>query len=146
MIQRQENEQFSIQSLKAKNAFLESNLAEKIATISKHDSIVSEKDSLIYNKYAVIKDKDVAISVLTSDLEAMRFQVEQLRRMIFGSKRERFLSTINSQQLTLEFEPKMAEIDETVKAERELIRVAYLRQKTKKNTLAAWLYQHIYML
>ena len=52
--------------------------------------------------------------------------------MIFGSKRERFESVIDSHQLALEFEPKAAEIEEAVKAERELIRVAYERQKPKK--------------
>jgi transposase len=52
--------------------------------------------------------------------------------MIFGSKRERFESTLDSNQMALEFEPKALEIEESVKAEREQIRVSYLRQKPKK--------------
>lgn len=94
-----------------KNALLEGALAEK-------NSLLSEKDSVI--------------SKLTIDLDAAKFENDQLRRMIFGSKRERFISTIDTRQMALEFEPKVVEIDETIKQERELIRVAYLRTRTKK--------------
>ena len=111
MNNQQENNYFSTNSLKAEIALLKSDLAER-------DSVIATKDS--------------AISKLTTDLEAARFQNDQLRRMIFGSKRERFESMIDSHQLALEFEPKAAEIEEAVKAERELIRVAYERQKPKK--------------
>jgi transposase len=118
MINQQEKEAITIQSLMAKNALLEKSLADKESVISKHDS--------------VILNRDIVILKLTSDLEAAKFQNEQLRRMIFGSKRERFIPMIDSQQLALEFEPKMAEIEEAVKAELELIRVAYERKKPKK--------------
>jgi transposase len=104
MIKQQENETFAIKTLMAKNAILEQTLADKNSTIEK----------------------------LTADNEAIRFQIEQLKRMIFGSKRERFAQIIDSKQLTLEFEPKIAEIEEAVKAERELIRVSYERKKPKK--------------
>lgn len=104
MDKQQESTSFSTRSLKAEIALLKSTLAER----------------------------DLAINKLTTDLEALRFQNDQLRRMIYGSKRERFESVIDSHQLTLEFEPKAAEVDEAVKAERELIRVAYERQKPKK--------------
>jgi transposase len=102
---------FSTTSLKAEIALLQSNLAQK-------ESLIAEKDS--------------TISKLTTDLEAARFQNDQMRRMIFGSKRERFVSLIDINQLRIEFEPKSGEIAEEVKSERELIRVAYERRKIKK--------------
>ena len=111
MNDQQKNDSFSTSSLEAEIALLKSSLAER-------DSVIADKES--------------TITKLTTDLEAVRFQNDQLRRMIFGSKRERFESVIDSQQLALEFEPKAAEIEEAVKAERELIRVAYLREKPKK--------------
>jgi transposase len=111
MENQHEKQTIHVQELLTKNALLECRLAEK-------DALLSEKDS--------------AISKLTSDIEAIKFQNEQMRRMIFGSKRERFISTLDVQQLSLEFEPKVAEIEEAVKSERELIRVAYERQKIKK--------------
>jgi len=104
MDKQQESDSFSTNSLKARITLLEQNLAEK----------------------------ELAISKLTTDLDAARFQNDQLRRMIFGSKRERFESVIDSHQLALDFEPKAVEIEEAVKLERELIRVAYERKKTKK--------------
>ena len=104
MNDQQKSKSFSTNSLKAENVVLERNLAERDSTILK----------------------------LTADLETAKFQNEQLRRMIFGSKRERFESAIDSHQLALEFEPKALEIAEAVTLEREQIRVSYLRQKPKK--------------
>jgi transposase len=111
MIKQQENNSFSTNSLRAEITLLQSNLADK-------DSLIADKDS--------------AISKLTMDLEAARFQVDQMQRMIFGAKRERFVSNNDINQLRIEFEPKAAEISEAVKAEREMIRVAYERAKPKK--------------
>lgn len=111
MNDQQNTDSFPNNSLKAKMAVLERNLADKDSTISSLNSSVSK---------------------LTADLNAARFQLEQLRRMIFGSKRERFESTLDSNQLALEFEPKALEIAEAVKAEREQIRVEYERKKSKK--------------
>ena len=104
MKNQQNDNSFSIDSLQAKIAILENKLAEK----------------------------DSAIDKLTIDLDAAKFQNEQLLRMIFGSKRERFVSKIDAHQLTIEFEPGLAEIDEAVNAERELIRINYERNKPKK--------------
>jgi len=95
---------------------------ERIAVL---ENDLAEKDT-------VLAENRSTISKLSTDLDAARFQNDQLRRMIFGSKRERFVSNVDINQLSIEFEPKAAEIEEVVKAERELIRVAYERQKPKK--------------
>lgn len=102
---------------------------ERIAVL---ENDLAEKDSAIAEKDSVLAENRSTISKLSIDLDAARFQNDQLRRMIFGSKRERFVSNVDINQLRIEFEPKAAEIEETVKAERELIRVAYERQKPKK--------------
>ena len=72
-------------SLEAEIAVLKNKLADKDAVITERDSAIADKDS-------AIAEKDSAINKLTIDLDAARFQNEQLRRMIFGSKRERFES------------------------------------------------------
>ena len=118
MKNQQENNHVSIGSLMARIAVMERDLADKDAAIQDLGSIIADKDS--------------AISRLTIDYEAARFQNEPLRRMIYGSKRERFVPAVDFHQLMLEFEPKAAEIADAVKVERELIRVAYERQKPKK--------------
>jgi transposase len=118
MTNQQGTAPFSTEFLTERIALLESDLAGKSSVILENDSIIAGLGS--------------TISKLTGDLNAAKFQIEQLRRMIFGSKRERFESAIDSHQLSLEFEPKALEIAEAVKLEREQIRVSYLRQKPKK--------------
>lgn len=93
---------------------------------------LAQRETVIAQKETVIAQKDSALSKLGADLDAARFQNDQLRRMIFGSKRERFVSNVDINQLRIEFEPKAAEIEETVKAEREKIHVEYERKKQKK--------------
>ncbi len=115
----------TINSLIAKNAVLENNLAEK-------NAIISDKELIIFKKDSDLSDKDSTITKLNIELESAKFNYEQLRRMIFGSKKERFVSNMDFQQLSLEFEPKAVEIEEAVKQERELIRIEYLKKKPKK--------------
>lgn len=79
-----------------------------------------------------LAEKDSAISEISARNNALKFELDQLRRLIFGSKRERFVSNQDVRQLNLEFEPKAAEVEEEVKAERERIRINYERKKPQK--------------
>jgi transposase len=81
---------------------------------------------------AVISEKDATIKKLTGDVEHLSFLNEQMRRLIFGSKRERFIPQTLPGQLTIDFEPQVTEIEASVKEEQEKIRVEYLRKKIKK--------------
>jgi transposase len=118
MENRQGNQSDLVKSLMARIAVLEYDLVDK-------NSIIEERGS-------VIKEQESGISKLTVDLNEAKFQIDQLRRMIYGSKRERFVSEIDSRQLAIEFEPKTKEIDEEVKKERESIRIEYERKKPRK--------------
>jgi transposase len=109
---------FTTETLLKRVAFLEAELALK-------DVVISEKDTSI-------TEKSADLSKLTAELEATKFKYAQLQRMIFGSKRERFISSTFPEQLKLEFEPKSLEIEQAVEDERETIRVAYERAKVKK--------------
>ena len=139
MTEQRENSTNPIDSLMARVAQLEHALATKDSVIAERNSVIAERNFAIAERNSVIAErnsaiaaKDSALSKLTADYNAVKFQLDQLRRMIFGSKKERFESPLDSNQLSLEFEPKAAEIAETVRVERELLRVEYLRKKTKK--------------
>lgn len=104
-------------------------LMEKIAILEKQ---LAEKNQLVSQKNTIIQKKNADIIKLTADYNAAKFIADQLQRMIFGAKRERFVSNKDINQLRIEFEPKALEIEEAVKEELETIRVSYERKKTKK--------------
>jgi len=123
---------FNPEALAQRVAFLEAAIHEKDAIISQQTSIISENTSLISEKTSLISEKVDAISRLSAELQAERFKYAQLQRMIFGSKRERFVSSCLPGQMVFEFEPKTIEIEQAVAQERESIRIAYERKKIKK--------------
>ena len=96
------------------------------------EAAILEKDAIISEKTAIISENADAISMLSAKLQAEQFKYAQLQRMIFGSKRERFVSSCLPGQLLLEFEPKTIEVEQAVAQEREAIRVSYVRNKSKK--------------
>jgi len=102
------------------------------AALAIKDAIISEKDVVISEKDVVISEKSDDLLKLYAQLEAEKFKYAQLHRMIYGSKRERFISTDFPEQLKFEFEPKALEIEQAVEAERETIRISYERKKVKK--------------
>lgn len=110
-------------------------LAQRVSFL---EVTILEKDAVISEQTSTISEKTVAISKLTAELEAEKFKYTQLQRLIFGSKRERFISATIPEQLKLEFEPKSLEIEQAVIAERETIRVAYERKKVKKAHPGRW--------
>lgn len=107
-------------------------LADKTQLIAERDTSISGLKTELNLQVSIIAERETSITKLTGDLNAARFQLDQLRRMIFGSKSERFVSHEDINQLRIEFEPKAAEIEAEVAAERELIRVEYERKKPRK--------------
>jgi len=123
----------------AKIAIMEKDLADKNLLIANQASVLAEREVSILEYTQSISNltshnENLAShnENLASQNEHLKFQLDQLRRMIFGSKRERFVSNGDINQLCIEFEPKAAEIEGVVKAEREKIRVEYERKKPKK--------------
>ena len=123
---------FNPQALAQRVVFLEAAILEKDAIISEQTSLISEQTSLISEQTSLISEKADTNSKLSAELQAERFKYAQLQRMIFGSKRERFVSSCLPGQMVFEFEPKTIEIEQAVAQERESIRIAYERKKSKK--------------
>ncbi len=122
---RQKAADLTPEALKQRVAFLEAVILEK-------DAIISEKSNLVSEHTSIITEKTEVISKLSAELQAERFKYAQLQRMIYGSKRERFISSATPEQMMLEFEPKTIEVEQVVAAERETIRIAFERKKTNK--------------
>lgn len=97
------------------------------------ESVEAQNQLVISEKDAIITAKDAELQNLSAILEAEKFKYAQLHRMIYGSKRERFISNDFPEQLKLALEPQALEIEQTVKDELESIRVSYLRKKGKKS-------------
>lgn len=67
------------------------------------------------------------IKKLQSANAEMQFQLDQLRRLLFGSKRERFVKDSDENQLTLPFE-----VQEEKAPEKEQEVITYIREKNKR--------------
>jgi transposase len=120
------------EALLEKIAFLEAVVREKDIVISSQNRTMSEKEGEIAEKDDLISEKQRSIETLTADLNYQQFMNEQLRRMIYGAKRERFISADVPEQLKFDFEPTAIEIEEAVAKEREAIRIDYERKRTRK--------------
>ncbi len=106
-------------------------IAKKDQDIAKKDQDIAKKDQDIAKKDQDIAKKDQDIAKKTEDIERLNILVSNLNRMLFGSKKERFISE-NKEQLSLSFEEFASEDaleDETPVKEK----ITYERQKTSKH-------------
>lgn len=80
-------------------------------------------------KYHKLKQE---FTVLQSNFEQMQFQLEQLKRMVFGAKSERFISDQSPEQLNLFGEQPIEATSEKVKVEAHEKRVGKQVKKPKR--------------
>jgi transposase len=76
---------------------------------------------------AVIEEKGATIDKMQAQISQMQFQIDQMNRLLYGAKRERFISNIDENQLTLPFEVPQEEAPEK---QQEVI--TYVRSKNKR--------------
>jgi transposase len=97
-----------------------------------NDQNTAQLEAKISALEATLLEKDSAIQKLNQDVEHLAFHNDQMRRLIFGSKRERFIPQVHPDQLTLSFEEEVAAVSKAVKEEQEKIRIEYERKKVRK--------------
>ncbi len=73
-----------------------------------------------------VEQLELAIDNKQTQVDTLEFQIAQLKRLLFGAKRERFIAENNPQQMALPFE--MEEVEEVPQTEH----IAYTREKPKK--------------
>ena len=134
-----EKQQDRVDLLEAKLALMEKELAERDSIIAKSEAnnIELTTSNLELNSTNLeLNSTNHKLATtnlkLTSSVEYLQFQIEELRRALFGSKRERFVAPLDANQLTINFEPTVSEIEVAVAAEREKIHIEFERQKPNK--------------
>jgi transposase len=132
MKKQQEIQTINVESLMEKTAILEKILAEKESALIALNISLNSTTAKLEETNSKLKETKIEQDTTIAKLDAKSFELAQLYRMIYGSKKERFISKTDSKQLSFNFEPETSEIEEPVKEELESIRVSYLRKKTKK--------------
>jgi len=66
-------------------------------------------------------------SSLQSQVSHMQFQIDQMNRLLYGAKRERFISNVDENQLALPFD-----VPEDDAPEKEKETITYVREKQKR--------------
>jgi len=95
--------------------------------------LIIEKENLVSKTSELEIEKselEIEKSQLTSKVSYLEFQIEQLKRMIFGSKSERFIAANNPEQLQLPFEVDAKEVAQEV--EEVMEQISYERPKKAK--------------
>jgi len=97
----------------------------------KKDKVILSKDKIILNKDKDIVKRDKDIANKEDNIDRLNIIVANLQRMLFGSKKERFINE-NKDQLALSFEEfasQEALVDETPVKEK----ITYERKKSTKH-------------
>ena len=118
-----------------KELFLDKeNLINQNEELSGKNEELSGKNEELSGKNEELSGKNEELSgkneELTIKIEYYAYQIAQLKRMLFGSKRERFVSNENPEQLTIPFEVEAEKVKEYIESEKE--KITYERSKERK--------------
>ena len=67
------------------------------------------------------------VTQMQSQVTQMQFQIDQMNRLLYGAKRERFISNVDENQLSLPFD-----VPEDEDPEKEKETITYVREKKKR--------------
>ena len=76
---------------------------------------------------AVLEENEVTIDKMKAQISQMQFQIDQMNRLLYGAKRERFISNEDENQLSLPFDVPQEE-----EPEKEQEVITYVREKRKR--------------
>jgi transposase len=75
----------------------------------------------------VAQKQESLINAQEARINEMQFQIDQMKRLLFGARRERFVKDVDENQLTLPFE-----VEEEKAPEKQQEVVTYVREKVKR--------------
>ena len=100
-------------------------LQEQKRAFQQQQALLHQKDLTIHQKDLALHRQDTTIAQKQEKVDYLQLQVAQLQRMLFGQKRERFLS--DSSQLPLPFETPQ---EQALQQEEKLVeKIEYVRKK-----------------
>lgn len=107
---------------------LENNLSDgSHMALEKLQDYNQKLEATLKEKEAVIEENKAVIDNMQSQISQMQFQIDQMNRLLYGAKRERFISDADENQLSLPFDVPQ---EESPKKEQEVI--TYVRGKKKR--------------
>lgn len=118
-----------IKTLQEQVLFLEENLAEKDKIIAQKEAVLSEQEVALTKNKTELTTKQQVVSEQKATIEHLKHQLAQLRRMLYGSKRERFVPE-HPNQLTIPFDMEDAQVEQIIEADTE--KISYERKRYSK--------------
>jgi len=122
----------------------------KIQTKEKQVQVITKERAVFFNEINHLKrriqEKENQVQIITKEKESllkklqamlekfssMKFELSQLKRLIYGSKRERFVSGAEDGQMSLPFDVEIASQEEDSEAATEEVS-SFKRHKSRKN-------------
>ena len=80
--------------------------------LKKKEAVIEERNAVLEEKEVVLEEKEAAINKMQTQISQMQFQIDQMNRLLYGAKRERFISSADENQLTLPFDVEQEEAPE----------------------------------
>lgn len=103
---------------------MQNNSDTVLIQLQNHIQVLERSNQVYEDKIQVSEEK---IQVLEEKNKYLEFQLKELRRLIYGAKRERFVSNAAVNQLTLPFE-----VEQTTESVSATETISYTREKAKK--------------
>jgi transposase len=97
-----------------------------------NERLSQEKESILKEKESILKEKESILKQLQEMFEkfsSMKFELSQLKRLVYGSKRERFISSQENGQMSLPFEVETKTVPDEQQATEE---ISFKRRKTDR--------------
>jgi len=85
------------------------------------------QEAVIEEKEVVLEENQAIIDKMQAQISQMQFQIDQMNRLLYGAKRERFISNEDENQLSLPFDVPQEE-----EPEKEQEVITYVREKKKR--------------
>jgi peptidoglycan hydrolase CwlO-like protein len=109
-------------------------LLKLLKSQAKANSELEFKANELESKATKLESKNEKLELVFIKLEQensyLKFQIEQFKRAMYGSKKERFIASENPEQLAIPFEIDEQEVAKAVESVKE--QITYERERTSK--------------